>query len=224
LREPLHLLMAELALILYAVYLALAFGLRTVIQLRRTGSSGFHGVGGRPGSAEWLAGVGFVLALVLGASAPVLALLDVVEPIDALDVAGVHVVGIVLAVLGIALTLYAQIAMGESWRIGVDESERTELVTHGPFAVVRNPIFAAMIPTGLGLTLIVPSAVAIVGFVALVVALELQVRVVEEPYLTRAHGPVYVEYASRVGRFVPRLGLLEARTSLSEGVRREPNL
>lgn len=76
LRGQLHVLlnMAELALILYVVYLALAFGLRTVIQLRRTGSTGFHGIGGKPGSAEWLAGVGFVLALVFGASAPVLAL------------------------------------------------------------------------------------------------------------------------------------------------------
>ncbi|MDQ3757610.1 MAG: isoprenylcysteine carboxylmethyltransferase family protein, partial [Actinomycetota bacterium] len=65
--------------------------------------------------------------------------------------------GLVLAVGGIAATLYAQIAMGSSWRIGVDPRERTELVTSGPFGLVRNPIFAAMLPTGLGLTLLVPS-------------------------------------------------------------------
>jgi hypothetical protein len=38
--------MATLALISYAVYLALAFGVRTLIQVRRTGSTGstgFHG-------------------------------------------------------------------------------------------------------------------------------------------------------------------------------------
>jgi hypothetical protein len=64
-----------LALVLYAVYLLLAFGVRTLIQLRRTGSTGFHGLGGRPGSAEWIAGVGFAVALMLGAAAPVLALL-----------------------------------------------------------------------------------------------------------------------------------------------------
>ena len=180
--------MTTAALVAYLVYLALAFGLRTVIQVRRTGSSGFKGVSGRPGSAEWLAGVLFVVALLVGVAAPVLALAGVVEPIAALDTTAVHVAGIVLFVAGLTATLAAQVAMGESWRIGVDESERTELVTDGPFSVARNPIFAAMIPASLGLALMVPSAVAIAGLVALFLALELQVRVVEEPYLRRAHG------------------------------------
>ena len=200
--------MPELALVLYVVYLLLAFGLRTVLQVRRTGSTGFKGIGGRPGSAEWLAGVGFTLALVLGFSAPVLALLDVVEPVAALDGHGAHAVGTVLAIAGIGATLYAQIAMGTSWRIGVDPEERTSLVTSGPFALVRNPIFSAMLPTALGLLLIVPSWVAIVGFAGLVVALEVQVRVVEEPYLRRAHGDTYESYARRTGRFVPGVGRL----------------
>lgn len=202
--------MPTLALILYGVYLLLAFGLRTLIQLRRTGSTGFHGLGGRPFSAEWIAGVGFAVSLLLGAAAPALALLGWVEPIGALDTSSVHVLGIALALLGIAATLYAQLAMGTSWRIGVDPEERTALVTTGPFALVRNPIFAAMIPTGLGLTLLVPSWVAILGFAGLIVALELQVRVVEEPYLRRAHGAGYAVYAARVGRFVPGVGRLRA--------------
>lgn len=204
--------MATLALILYVVYLVLAFGLRTLIQLRRTGSTGFHGLGGRPGSAEWIAGVGFTVALLLGPAAPVLALLDLVEPIAALDTTAAHVGGLVLAVGGIGLTFYAQVAMGTSWRIGVDADERTELVTSGPFALVRNPIFAAMLPTALGLTLLVPSWVALAGLAGLALALELQVRVVEEPYLLRAHGRDYADYAARVGRFFPSVGRLgEAR-------------
>ncbi|HYJ20610.1 MAG TPA: isoprenylcysteine carboxylmethyltransferase family protein [Solirubrobacterales bacterium] len=201
--------MATLALLLYVAYLVLTFGLRTLIQLRRTGSSGFHGLGGRPGSAEWIAGVGFTVALLVGAAAPVLALLDVVEPIAALDTTAAHVAGLLLAVGGIGATFYAQVAMGASWRIGVDPGERTELVTSGPFALFRNPIFAAMLPTALGLTLLVPSWVALVGLVGLVAALELQVRVVEEPYLRRAHGEPYARYAARVGRFFPGLGRLD---------------
>lgn len=200
--------MAETALVLYGAYLALAFGLRTAIQLRRTGSSGFHGLGGRVGSAEWLAGVGFAIALILGAAAPVLALADLVQPIGALSGPAGHAAGLALAVLGIAATLYAQIAMGTSWRIGVDHGERTELVTTGPFAIVRNPIFAAMLPTALGLALLVPSWPALAGLAGLALALELQVRVVEEPYLLRVHGESYRAYAARVGRFVPGVGRL----------------
>ena len=200
--------MDVLAIALYVVYLALAFGLRTLIQWRRTGSSGFHGLGGRPGSAEWIAGVGFTVALVLGAAAPLLALLGVIEPIAALDTAVAHVCGAVLAIGGIAATFYAQVAMGASWRIGVDPEERTRLVTTGPFAVVRNPIFAAMLPTGLGLTLLVPSPIAILALLGLALAIELQVRVVEEPYLLASHGEEYAGYAARVGRFLPGAGRL----------------
>lgn len=200
--------MATVALISYGVYLALAFGLRTWLQLRRTGSSGFEGISGRPGSAEWLAGILFGVALAIGVAAPVLALLDAVEPVKALDSAAVHAVGLALFAIGLAGTLLAQAAMGSSWRIGVDERSRTELVTGGPFTIVRNPIFAAMLPASTGLALMVPSVVALAGLAALFVALELQVRIVEEPYLLRTHGAEYSSYAARVGRFVPGLGRL----------------
>lgn len=144
----------------------------------------------------------------MGVAAPVLALADLLEPIEALNGAGAHTLGAGLAVGGMALTLFAQLAMGSSWRIGVDHDERTALVTEGPFALVRNPIFGAMIPTALGLTLLVPSVLAIAGLLALVIALKLQVRIVEEPYLSRTHGESYRRYASRVGRFFPAVGRL----------------
>ena len=202
--------MATAALIGFAVYLALAFGLRTAIQLRRTGSTGFKGLGGRPGSAEWTAGVLFTVALAVGVATPVLALTGAVEAVDALDRPAVHAAGVALFATGLAGTLAAQMAMGDSWRIGVDESERTDLVTDGPFGLVRNPIFAAMLPASAGLALMVPSAVAFLGFAGLVLALELQVRVVEEPYLLGVHGDRYRRYAARVGRFLPGVGLLRS--------------
>jgi protein-S-isoprenylcysteine O-methyltransferase Ste14 len=204
--------MGWVALGCYAVYLALAFVLRSVIQLRRTGSTGFKGVSGHPLSLEWWAGILFGVALVIGVLAPVLDVTDVLAPIGAVDGPGAHALGLVLFGLGLAATLYAQLAMGESWRVGVDESERTDLVTGGPFAVVRNPIFAAMIPTSLGLALMVPNVVALAGFAALLLALEIQVRLVEEPYLRRVHGQAYASYAARTGRFAPNVGRMQRAT------------
>jgi protein-S-isoprenylcysteine O-methyltransferase Ste14 len=200
--------MATTALVLYAVYLVLAFGVRILIQIRSTGSTGFLGLHGRPGSVEWISGVGFAVGLTVGAAAPVLALLDLVEPISALDTTPMHAVGLLLAVAGIGATFYAQMAMGSSWRIGVDPAEHTELVTSGPFALVRNPIYSAMLPTVLGLALLVPSWIALAGLAGLAVGLELQVRVVEEPYLRQVHGDAFATYAARVGRFVPGIGQL----------------
>jgi protein-S-isoprenylcysteine O-methyltransferase Ste14 len=202
--------MAALALALLVLYASLAFGARVLVQLRRTGSTGFKGVSGRPGSPEWLGGVLFVAAIVLLLVAPVLAIMGRLQPFAAIEGPAGYALGLVLYAFGLAGTLVAQGAMGSSWRVGVDASEKTELVTAGPFAVVRNPIFAAMIPAVLGLALLVPNIAALVGFLSLVAAVELQVRFVEEPYLLRTHGRDYAAYASRVGRFVPGLGRLQA--------------
>jgi len=200
--------MPEAALSLYVLYLALAFGVRTAVHLRRTGATGFSGISGRPGSAEWIGGVLFVVALVAGLAAPILQLAGVLGPIDALDGEMGHAAGLGLFGGGLVTTLVAQFAMGDSWRIGVDESDRTDLVTTGPFSSVRNPIFAGMIPVGVGLALLAANVVAIVAVVALIAALEIQTRLVEEPYLLRAHGEAYRSYAAQVGRFFPLVGRL----------------
>ena len=197
--------MAVAALILYGIWFALTIGLRTFIQWRRTGDTGFKGLGGRPGSVEWIAGVLFTVALLVGVAGPVAALAGL-EPLGPLDAAWLPWVGLMVAGFGVVLTLLAQLSMGDSWRIGVDESERTEMVTGGAFAIVRNPIFSAMLVTAVGLTAMVPNVVALTGLVALVIALELQVRFVEEPYLATIHGEIYESYCREVGRFVPRWG------------------
>jgi protein-S-isoprenylcysteine O-methyltransferase Ste14 len=103
-------------------------------------------------------------------------------------------------------------AMGDAWRIGVDPEERTELVTEGPLAMVRNPIYSAMIPTVLGLVLMVPNVLAIGAIVAIVVAIELQVRLVEEPYLAaRCMVRISPSTPRASVRFVPGVGSAGAR-------------
>jgi protein-S-isoprenylcysteine O-methyltransferase Ste14 len=197
-----------LALVFLALYGLLALGLRMLIQLRRTGSTGFKGVSGAPGSVEWVAGSLLVAAIALCVAGPLLELLDAVGPLGPLAGDAGVVIGAALAALGIALTIAAQLAMGEAWRIGVDPDERTELVTAGPFAIVRNPIYAAMIPAFVGIALLAPNPLTIAGALGVIAALELQTRSVEEPYLLRTHGDRYAAYAARVGRFLPGIGRL----------------
>lgn len=195
-----------ISLTLFAVFALLGFGWRSWEQRRRTGSTGFKGVSGRLGSTEWFAGVGFVAALVAATVAPVLQLLRVVSPVSVLHAPWVQAAGIVIAMIGIVATVYAQLDMGDSWRIGVDPTETTTLVRSGVFGLVRNPIFTAMITFGAGIALVTPNLVAIAGFVLLVATIELQVRVVEEPYLLTVHRDAYRDYLTSVGRFVPGVG------------------
>ncbi|TMR08125.1 isoprenylcysteine carboxylmethyltransferase family protein [Nonomuraea turkmeniaca] len=196
--------MAPAALVIYAVGLMVTFGLRSWLQWRRTGSTGFVGVNEPRGSTGWWSGVLFGLVLISTLLAPLAVVSGIIVPTRMPPaVAGL---GVVLAVVGLGATFVAQNGMGASWRIGVDHAATTELVTTGVFAWVRNPIFTAMIVALLGLPLMVFTWLSVLTVVLLVVAVEIQVRVVEEPYLARVHGEDFAAYTSRTGRFLPGIG------------------
>lgn len=200
--------MPVVALALYGLLIAVPFALRIAIQIHKTGSAGLNRFRGAPGSAEWWAATLFVLGVVAAPLGPILILLGVLEPISLLNTTAVHVAGIALAVAGILLIFLIQLEMGDSWRIGVDSKERTELVTGGFFAIVRNPIYVAFAPMAIGILLIVPTVFLFVDIAIVALSLEMQVRIIEEPYLLRLHGDAYRSYASRVGRFLPGVGLI----------------
>lgn len=120
-------------------------------------------------------------------------------------------VGVVLALAGFAVVLVAQCQMGGEWRVGVDRSEQTMLIKNGLSAWVRNPVFSGIGLFAVGFSLLVPNIISGSALLLGAVGLEIQTRWVEEPYLLRTHGQVYAEYAGRVGRFLPRIGLLSQR-------------
>jgi protein-S-isoprenylcysteine O-methyltransferase Ste14 len=159
---------------------------------------------------EWWAGRGFALALAAALLAPVADLAGWLPRLGFLDAAGLAFAGLALAVAGTALVLVAQATMGDSWRIGVDEQERTQLITHGVFALVRNPIFSSMFIFVAGLALMVPNLLSASALAGLIAAVEAQVRLVEEPYLIQSHGDEYRAYAATAGRFIPYVGRLRA--------------
>ena len=197
---------AAIALAQLTVFGVLGFGWRAWLQHRRTGSTGFRGVSGRIGSVEWAAGVGFAAALVVTVVGPALQYSGIIRPLG--DARWMLVAGIVMAICGIALTVWAQLDMGDSWRIGVDAGETTELVQTRAFGLVRNPIYTAMLIFGFGIALLTSNFVTIAGLVLTIGALELQVRRVEEPYLLAKHGAAYRRYTASVGRFIPGVGLI----------------
>jgi protein-S-isoprenylcysteine O-methyltransferase Ste14 len=203
-----HITAAVVAVALFAVFGLLGFAWRAWLQHRRTGSTGLRGISGKTGSAEWVAGVGFVISLVVAVAGPLLQLFGVITPLPGLQAEGIQIAGIALALLGIVLTVWAQLDMGDSWRVGVDASETTALVHTGMFGWVRNPIYTAMLTFDVGIALVTPNFVTIVGPILAITSLELQVRRVEEPYLRYKHGAAYRDYTASVGRFVPGVGLI----------------
>lgn len=112
-------------------------------------------------------------------------------------------VGSALCVLGIAGTILSQHQMGAAWRLGVDETERTDLVIHGLYAYSRNPIYFAIMVFGLGLGLLVPHPWMVLFLLIGYLAIEVHVRKVEEPHLLQLHGEEFERYRRRVNRYVP---------------------
>lgn len=198
--------MALVALLVYVAFLLVTFGGKSITMKRRIGSTGFHGMSEEEGPVERFAGILIILGSIGALVAPVLQLTGVTEPFGALDGTWVGWAGLVLALLGWVLCLVSQAEMGESWRIGVEPGERTELVTEGLFAYSRNPFFAAVFIFALGLFLMVPNPIAVVAGLCLFLGFQIQVRTVEEPNLREVFGEAYVRYGERVGRYLPGIG------------------
>lgn len=109
-------------------------------------------------------------------------------------------IGWSLLVLSLVLVWVAQSQMANSWRIGIDEKNKTELVTSGLFSISRNPIFLGVMIANVGLFLIIPNAFTLLIVSLSKVSINTQIRL-EEDFLKRSHGN-YQDYLNRVRRWL----------------------
>jgi protein-S-isoprenylcysteine O-methyltransferase Ste14 len=110
---------------------------------------------------------------------------------------------VLLMASAVALFAWAARTMGDNWAIVARTRGDHQLVTGGPFALIRNPIYVAMALLMFGLSTATGHTAALI--VALpVFTIGTLIRTTEEERLLRAHfGVAYDEYAERVKRFVP---------------------
>lgn len=108
--------------------------------------------------------------------------------------------GIVLLLISLVITVLAQYHMKDSWRIGIDSEEKTELITSGMFAFSRNPIFLGMLLSLGSLFLLQPNWITLFFYVIANMLIQIQVRL-EEDHLHEIHAEAYTIYKNKVGRF-----------------------
>jgi len=112
--------------------------------------------------------------------------------------------GLTFVIGGHAGTYWCYRALGDCWRLGIKKREKTNLVTAGPYAFVRHPIYAFQTLLLAGAALLLPTPLSLA-----VVLLQLICSFIkaadEETYLCSVHGQEYADYAGRAGRFLPRV-------------------
>jgi protein-S-isoprenylcysteine O-methyltransferase Ste14 len=121
--------------------------------------------------------------------------------------AAVFRAGVLLAVVGVLLTTWAQLQMGASWRFGIETSARPGLITTGLFRYSRNPIYVFLILICVGVMLMMPTWFSLVIVLVTVGGLRFAVKL-EEAYLLKTYGEEFHQYARQVGRFLPGIGRL----------------
>ena len=110
-------------------------------------------------------------------------------------------VGWLLLILSLFFVWLAQSGMRESWRIGIDEENKTELVSNGFFAISRNPIFLGIMIANVGLFLVLPNAFTLLIIALSTVSINTQIRL-EEAFLLKEFGEQYTKYKTRVNRWI----------------------
>ncbi|MBI2149675.1 MAG: isoprenylcysteine carboxylmethyltransferase family protein [Acidobacteria bacterium] len=115
--------------------------------------------------------------------------------------------GIAILFSAIVLVMRAQLDLGDSWRVGIDQEAKPGLVIHGLYKFSRNPIFLGMLAALVGCMFLIPTALSFLALAGGLIGIRHQVFA-EEAFLRRTYGDGYLSYARRVGRFVPWLGRL----------------
>ena len=112
-----------------------------------------------------------------------------------------EILGLILIHISLLWITIAQYQMSTSWRIGIDEINKTDLVTKGIFSVSRNPIFIGMILSVFGLFLIIPNAITLCCTLTTYIVIQIQIRL-EEDFLEKQHGKEYVDYRKTTRRLL----------------------
>ena len=108
--------------------------------------------------------------------------------------------GAVLSLAGVAFAGWARVAIGRSWGMPMTRHESPELVTSGPYRLVRHPIYTGLIAMWIGTSLVYPFAAVYCG---LVIVYMIFASLREERDMQQQFPDVYPAYKQRSKMLVP---------------------
>lgn len=109
--------------------------------------------------------------------------------------------GMFLLLLNLIISFLALIQMRDSWRVGIKEDDKTDLIIGGIFKITRNPYFVSYIVLFLAYILLVANVLIIISSLLSFISIHKMVMK-EEKYLEALHGNKYLDYKKNVPRYL----------------------
>jgi protein-S-isoprenylcysteine O-methyltransferase Ste14 len=110
-------------------------------------------------------------------------------------------IGLVIFLLGLALAIWARVYLGRNWGMPMTEKADPELVTTGPYSVIRHPIYSGLILAMVGTTV----AISLYWLIAVVLlgAYFIYSAVMEERYMAGLFPDAYPRYKQATKMLIP---------------------
>ena len=115
-----------------------------------------------------------------------------------------RLLGVVITMLGVLVFIVSVAQMKDNWRAGVQREDKTNLVTEGIYSISRNPAFLGFDLMYIGILFSFFNWFLCFATSFAVVFFHLQIVNVEEEFLTEAFQNEYLQYKSKVCRYLGR--------------------
>ncbi|MCJ7584277.1 MAG: isoprenylcysteine carboxylmethyltransferase family protein [Anaerolineales bacterium] len=113
-------------------------------------------------------------------------------------------IGFSLGILSVAFMTWTQVTLDTQWSAQLQLRDDHHLITTGPYARMRHPLYTSMFGWGTALSLLTANwifvAVSVLSIVGLIVRIPK-----EEQMMIETFGEKYKAYMQRTGRFFPKL-------------------
>ena len=112
--------------------------------------------------------------------------------------------GTAITLAGLLFAVWARLILGANWSRSVTIKQDHELITRGPYKLIRHPIYTGMLIGFLGTALAITELRALVAFVLIFLSLWYKLRL-EEKWMSAQFGQTYADYARHTAALIPWL-------------------
>ena len=113
-------------------------------------------------------------------------------------------IGAAVTVAGLLFAVWARQHLASNWSSSVTIKQDHELITTGPYAVVRHPIYTGILTGFLGTAIALSQVRGVIGFVVIFIVFWAKLRK-EEEWMRSQFGETYATYARETAALVPYL-------------------